>query len=322
MGSPNFEQIPINRPHNGVHNNNRDGAGQQMINTNNAPYSENTLNGGAPYHANFTQGKGFFTAPARTVVDAHYVREISPTFLDYWTQPRLFWNSLEPSEQQMVVNAMRFELSHCKSATVKKNALVQINRISNNLAKRVAEGIGLHAPAPDAKYYHNNKTEGVSIIGSGPLPTIATLKVAILTTTTSNRSLDQARALAAAFKAKGVKADIIAETFVDGVTVTYTGADAVLFDGIIAADGTKDLFYTKSTLFPTGRPAQIIKDGFNYGKPVGALGSGKAGFNAEILKGKHKGVYIYDQVEVDSYVSQFEEGLKTFKFVGRFPIDA
>lgn len=82
MGSPNFEQIPINRPRNGVHNNNRDGAGQQMIPLNNAAYTQNTLNNGSPKIANLTQGKGFFSAPARKVVDANYVREVYVDFFN------------------------------------------------------------------------------------------------------------------------------------------------------------------------------------------------------------------------------------------------
>ena len=33
-GGPNFEQLPINRPRTGIHNNNRDGFGQNFIHTN------------------------------------------------------------------------------------------------------------------------------------------------------------------------------------------------------------------------------------------------------------------------------------------------
>ncbi|RFN52619.1 catalase, partial [Fusarium flagelliforme] len=66
-GGPNFEQLPINRPLSPIHNNNRDGAGQNFIHKNTAAYTPNTLNNGYPAQANQTQGKGFFTAPGRKV---------------------------------------------------------------------------------------------------------------------------------------------------------------------------------------------------------------------------------------------------------------
>jgi len=321
MGSPNFEQIPINRPRVAVHNNNRDGAGQQMIHENIYPYSENSLNAGSPFAANQTEGKGFFTAPARKVVDAHYVRDISPTFLDYWTQPRLFWNSLSKAEQQMVVNGARFELSNVKSKNVQARAIAQFNRISNDLATRIALVVGQPAPKPDPKYYHNNKTADVAVFGE-PLPSIATLNIGILATIGSKSSLAQAAEIAAAFKAKGANPTVIAETLVDGVGATYSGADAVLFDGIIVTDGTKNLFRAKSTLFPAGRPAQIVRDAYNYGKPVGSVGVGRAGLVAAAVVTDATGVYVTDRFSMDSsFVSDFERGLKTFKFLDRFPID-
>lgn len=321
MGSPNFEQIPINRPRVAVHNNHRDGAGQQMIHENIYPYSENSLNAGSPFAANQTQGEGFFTAPARKVVDAHYVREISPTFLDYWTQPRLFWNSLSKPEQQMVVNSARFELGNVKSKTVQARAIAQFNRISNDLATRVAQALGQPAPRPDSKYYHDNTTAGVAVFGT-PLASIATLNIGILATTGSKASLAQAAEIAAAFKAKGANPTVIAETLTNGVGSTYTGADAVLFDGIIVTDGTKDLFLAKSTLFPAGRPTQIVRDAYNYGKPVGGVGIGRAGLVAAAVTTNGTGVYITDRFSKDSsFVADFETGLKTFKFLDRFPID-
>lgn len=319
MGSPNFEQIPINRPRVTVHNNNRDGAGQQMIHSNLYPYSENTLNSGSPYAANMTHGNGFFTAPARKVVDGQYVREKSPTFLDFWSQPRLFWNSLLPAEKQMVVNAARFELSHVKSQNVQKRTLVQFNRISNELATRIAKALGLEAPKPDSKYYHNNKTSDISTFGN-PLPNIATLNVGILCSTSSAESLAQAQKIAAAFKAKGANPSIIGESLVDGVTATYSGADAVLFDGIIITDGIKKLLKASSTLYPAGRPAQIVRDAYNYGKPVGAIGEGKDFLKQTDVDVNMKGVYTASSWD-SSFTRNFERGLMTFKFLDRFPID-
>lgn len=318
LGSPNFEQIPINRPHVAVHNNARDGAGQHMIHTNIYAYSENSLNGGAPFAANQTRGDGFFTAPARrTAPSVAYLREVSPTFTDFWTQPRLFFNSLPPAEQQMVINAARFELSNIQSTQVKHNVLKQFNRISNDLANRVAVALGMPKLEPDSKYYHNNKTAGVSTFARGPLPSVRGFKVGILATTGNSKSLDQAKKISEALAAKGLKPTIIAETLSEGVGATYSGADAVLFDAVVAADGTKEVFTKGSSLYPVGRPAQILRDAFNYGKPVGAVGNGKAGFDS--VSPNQSGVYFVN--DVNELANKVEEGLKTFKFTDRFPVD-
>jgi catalase len=118
---PNFEQLPINQPRVPVHNNQRDGAGQMYIPLNTAAYSPNTLNKGSPKQANQTNGRGFFTAPNRKA-SGSLVRTVSSTFADAWSQPRLFFNSLRPVEQQFVVNAMRFETSQLTSDVVKVSA--------------------------------------------------------------------------------------------------------------------------------------------------------------------------------------------------------
>lgn len=289
-----------------------------MIHTNIYAYSENSLNGGAPFAANQTYGNGFFTAPARrTAPSVAYLREVSPTFTDFWSQPRLFLNSLPAEEQQMVVNAARFELSNIQSAQVKQNVLKQFNRISNDFANRVAIALGLPKLEPDSKYYHNNKTAGISTFGRGPLPSVVGFKVGIMATTGSSKSLSQAKQISDALAAKGLKPTVIAETLSEGVGATYSGADAVLFDAVVAADDTKDVFTKGSSLYPVGRPVQILRDAFNYGKPVGAVGSGKAGFDN--VSPSQSGVYFVN--DVNELVTKVEEGLKTFKFTNRFPLD-
>ncbi|KAK1232787.1 hypothetical protein PQX77_004067 [Marasmius sp. AFHP31] len=327
MGSPNFEQIPINRPRNVVHNNNRDGAGQQFIYSNLAPYTFNSLNNGSPRPANQTQGNGFFSAPARTIVNAHYVRQVSPTFLDFWSQPRLFYNSILPEEQQMVVNALRFEVSHVTSMDVRRNFIAQLNRVDNDLAKRVAESVGVDAPEPDAQFYHNNVTADLSTFNN-TLQSIAGLNVGILSTTNSSSSLSQAGFIAQALASKGVNAMVVAETLAQGVNTTYISSDAVLFDGIIVTDGTDGLFdptsSSTSPFFPPQRPLSIVRDAYFYGKPIASVGEPSAfsnaiGIPADTLS-QQAGVFMANATD-DEFMSSFEAGLKHFRFLDRFPMD-
>ncbi|KAK7430029.1 catalase [Neonectria magnoliae] len=315
-GGPNFEQLPINRPVAPIHNNNRDGAGQNFIHRNTAAYSPNTLNKGYPQQANQTQGKGFFTAPNRKA-SGNLLRARSSTFSDHWSQPRLFYNSLTEVEQQFLINAIRFETSHLQSEAVKKNVLKQLNKISHDIAVRVSKALGLEAPDADSIYYHDNTTAGISIFGT-KLPSIATLTVGILASTDSDQSIEQAKALKKSLEDLDLVVTIVGEVLTDDVGVIYSAAEAISFDGIVVVAGAESLFKKRSTLFPPGKPAQIVVDGYNWGKPVGFLGIAKSAAETASI-GKGKGVYFENSV--DDIVEDFKEGLATFRFTDRFPLD-
>lgn len=321
-GGPNFEQLPINRGRAPVHNNNRDGAGQMFIHKNTAAYSPNTLNQGYPQQATQKKGRGFFTAPDRQV-SGKLVRELSSTFDDHWTQPRLFYNSLMPVERQFVVNAMRFESSQLKSETVKKNILAQLNRVSHDLAERVATALGMKAPDADPTYYHDNTTAGISITNS-TLPTVATLKVGILTTV---KEMKSAAALKERLAKDGLVPAIVAEYLADGVDKTYSAADATDFDSVVVAaeaDQAGLFSMTKaSTLYPVGRPLQIANMAFLFGKPVGYFGGNgtmSAALSGAGFKLDEPGMYVASS-DMEKFVEDVKKGLATFKFTNRFPMD-
>jgi catalase len=274
--------------------------------------------------ANQSVGDGFFTTPGRTIT-GNLLRATSPTFADVWSQPRLFFNSLIPVEQQFLINAIRFEVSHIQSAIVKSNVIIQLNRVSNDIAKRVAEVIGVAPPAPDPTFYNNNSTKFVTIFGN-PLLTIATLNVGVLASVNAPGSLTQAAALASAFSTAGVNVVVVGEILQAGINQTYSAADATGFDGIIVATGAETLFTngTSSTFFPANRPLQILTDGYRWGKPVGALGSASkaiqiAGITTTPGVFQSNGTVSSD---VTNFVTAFEGGLQIFKFIDRFPIDA
>lgn len=365
-GGPNFEQLPINLPRIPVHNNNRDGAGkflsyhsfartvaltsltgQMWIHGNTAAYSPNTVNGGSPKQATQQQGRGFFTAPKRSV-GGNLVRNVASTFKqDYWSQPRLFLNSLLPHEQQFLINAIRFETAHLKSETVKKNVLEQLNKISNEVATQVAKVLGLAAPAPDSKFYHDKKTASVSTFAN-KLLSLKGLKVGYLTTATSASS---AADIKASLAKEGVALVVVAEYLATGVDMTYSSADATAFDGIIVAAGALKLFSNSpnaaSTLYPAGRPMQVLTDSYRYGKPVGFLGDASSVLpQSPIAQGP--GVYtqgsgamakgqLYNSLfrrasnstaganstttGVTDMAEALKEGLRTFRFLDRFPVE-
>jgi catalase len=336
---PNFEQLPINQPRVPVHTNTRDGAGQMYIPLNVAAYSPNTLNQGSPKQANKFQGRGFFTAPNRSPV-GRLVRSVSSTFADVWSQPRLFFNSLLPVEQQFVVNAIRFETSQLTSDVVKNDVLIQLNRVSHDVAVRVAEALDMAAPEADDTYYHDNTTTGVSI-SKEKLLKIDGLKVGYLTSTSTLN--DAASAFKTAFNAINVKFAVVSERLGEGIDQTYSATFAGQFDAIIVDGEAGALFapagslansnasipaYGKnntralSTLYPAGRPLQILQDGYHWGKAVAVIGSSQAAFEAAGIEAGTPGVYQFDADNgTKAIVDQVADGLHTFRFLDRYPLD-
>ena len=65
LGGPNFDQIPINRPHAPVNDMLRDGFHQHAVHGGVAPYRPNSLDGGCPFHAGADDG-AFVEAAARS----------------------------------------------------------------------------------------------------------------------------------------------------------------------------------------------------------------------------------------------------------------
>lgn len=314
-----------------------------FIPLNTAAYSPNTMNSGAPKQANQTAGRGFFTAPQRSTKGG-LIRAVSSTFADVWSQPRLFFNSLLPVEQQFLINAIRFETSNLQSDVVKNNVLIQLNRVSHDIAVRVATALGMTAPEADSTYYHDNSTTGVSV-AKDRLLKLDGLKVGILTSAASSGNGSTA-AIKSALEAANVGLVVVAEKLGAGVDQTYSLADASQFDALIIADSTDALFAAPSslaglnsgagsnstssgrnattspfaTLFPAGRPLQILQDSYRWGKPVAALGSGSSAFkNAGIEAGTAGVISGQDGKAV---ADELKEALKTFKFLDRYPLDA
>ncbi|OQE23471.1 hypothetical protein PENFLA_c011G00190 [Penicillium flavigenum] len=329
-GGPNFEQLPINRPRAPIHNNNRDGAGQMFIPLNPNAYSPNTENKGSPKQANQTVGKGFFTAPERTA-SGKLQRTLSTTFEDNWSQPRLFWNSLVDAEKQFIVDAMRFETSNVKSSVVRNNVIIQLNRISNDLATRVAKAIGVEAPKPDSSFYHDNTTAHIGAFGQ-KLTKLDGLKVGLLASVDKPASIAQGAKLQSSLSSAGVDVVVVAERMADDVDQTYSASDAVQFDAVVVADGAEGLFGAKSftsqptkgsgasTLYPAGRPLDILLDAFRFGKTVGALGKGSDALQSGQISSEREGVYTGKDAG-DAFAKDIKEGLSTFKFLDRFAVD-
>ncbi len=141
LGGPNFHELPINRPINGKHNNQKDGFARTDILKGNTSYFPNSQADGCPYQAMLRGEVGYQTGKQQ--VDGKKVRERSTSFADHYTQARLLFNSLSKEEQNHVINAFSFELSKVNSVDIRKRELAILNQIDKNLANSVGKNLGL-----------------------------------------------------------------------------------------------------------------------------------------------------------------------------------
>jgi catalase len=149
LGGPNFSQIPINRPHAPVNDNFRDGFMQQAVHHGRTPYLPNAVGGGCPFLAGAEDG-GYIHVPR--VVQGAKVRERGPD--DEYAQATVFWNSMTEAEQDHIVDAYTFELGKVEVPAVVEQMVIRLALIDEELARRVAIGLGLpapSAPAPDGE---------------------------------------------------------------------------------------------------------------------------------------------------------------------------
>jgi catalase len=195
LGGPNFHEIPINRPIVPVHNNQRDGMHRQQINKDRTSYNPNALGGGCPFQAGKMQG-GFTSYAER--IDSGKIRERSPSFLDFYTQAALFFNSQSEPEKDHIVDALRFELGKVDTVAIRERMLHILTHVDKGLAAQVAYGLGLHIPEhiglhntgvpadiDPASYQPAPKKGGLQksaalSMGNNILPNLKTKKIAVL----------------------------------------------------------------------------------------------------------------------------------------------
>jgi len=140
LGSPNFHEIPINRSLQTVHNNQRDGHMRQQIVKGKVSYEPNSISGGCPFQAMMKEG-GFSSQTERT--HGEKIRARSQSFVDHYSQAKLFYNSQSEPEKTHLQNALIFELSKVKIPSIRERMVGQLAFIDKNLAETVAKKTGV-----------------------------------------------------------------------------------------------------------------------------------------------------------------------------------
>jgi len=292
LGSPNFHEIPINRPIAPVHNNQRDGHMRQAINTGKSSYHPNTTGDGDPIQAKAAEG-GFVSHHER--IDAQKVRARSQSFFDHFSQATLFYNSQSVPEKNHIVNAFRFELGKLKSPTIRERMLGILTRVDKTLAEKVAVGLGMPVPKPAENLNQNIPADGdpakyqpVDVhpdlkiskalsMANTVKNTIKSRQVAILAA--DGVDGDSLNAMKQALEAAGAQTKIVAPHlgFIASANGKQIKADqsfltsaSVLFDAVYVADGAK------SAALLQGEPDAVhfVNEAYKHCKAIAATGAG------------------------------------------------
>ncbi|AZE45800.1 Catalase KatE [Pseudomonas chlororaphis] len=250
LGGPNFHELPINRPLAPFHNGQRDAMHRTTIDKGRASYEPNSIDGGWPKETPPAAEDGGFESYNERI-DAHKIRQRSPSFSDHFSQARLFFKSMSTHEQEHIIAAYSFELGKVEREWIRAR---QVNEILANidleLARRVAQNLGLPVPragtveVPELTPDHSPALSQANLLSGD----IKTRKVAILAANgVDGKAID---ALKKALQAEGAHAKLLGPTSApvttaDGKTLpvdaSMEGLPSVAFDAVFVPGGAKSI---------------------------------------------------------------------------------
>jgi catalase len=272
LGSPNFTHIPVNAPKCPFAHFQQDGHMTLVNPSGRVNYEPNSWDGEGSGPRESPEN-GFTSFPAEE--QGAKLRVRSETFADHYSQARQFYVSQTDTEQTHIANALIFELSKVERMAIRARMVSHLLNIHPDLAKQVADGLGLREmPRPaDAKPTREDlkKSPALSILLNGPKSFKGRKVGALVTDGVDIKILES---LKSALKGEGALLEIVAPK-VGGVKASdgswievaqkIDGGPSVLYDAIVlllSEDGAKMLVKE-----PAAR--DFIADAFAHMKFVG-----------------------------------------------------
>lgn len=290
LGSPNFHQIPINRPQSHADNNQQDGRMQMQQPNGRVAYEPSTLSKTSPRESE----DGFSSA---TVTETGVKGRIRPeSFADHYSQVRMFYQSQTSYEQAHIAAALVFELSKVEHAHIRQAIVGHLILINQDLAQRVAQELGFDqlpvAPTPAMPVQDFDPSPALRTIGRMK-DTLKGRVVGILIADGSDGVMIQK--IRTAIEKEGASIKIVAAKIggcmlADGIKVIpdaqLAGTPSVLFDAIVlclsevgalllskesdALEFVKDAYaHLKAIAFDEG--SEILLDKANIKRDIGIV---------------------------------------------------
>jgi catalase len=298
LGSPNFHELPINRPLAPVHNNQRDAHMRFTVTPGQVSYQPNSLGKGCPFQPGADMS-AFRSFPER--IEAQKVRERSESFRDHFSQARLFWRSQSDAEKEHIILAFRFELGKVEAMSVRERMVDVITHVDMDLASQVAAGIGVADPTsrggeqaarkrlqdgwdtfgvtsrPNFRTIDEPKAAPELSMVNTVEPTIKGRKVAVLAADGVDAA--QVDGMKAALTGGGATVEIVAPVLGDiigangaalHVDKTLLSAASIMYDAVFVPGGDASV----ATLHQNGDAVHFVSEAFKHCKPIAAAGAG------------------------------------------------
>ena len=319
LGGPNFHEIPINASVAPAHNNQRDGMHRQAINRGRVAYEPNSLAGGCPFQA----GAAGFTS-FREPIEADKVRGNPERFAEHYLQATLFWNSQTDVEKAHIVRGFRFELSKLQVPAVRERMVASLANVDDQLAERVADGLGIAVPAPMPRASKRppkpelEVSPALSLFARPGDGSIRTRRVAIFVA--DGVDGEAAAALHEGLLAEGAVPRYVAARLgtvatAQGDTLqadaTFENMPSVLFDAAAVPGGEEAV----AALRKLGQALEFLKDQYRHAKPILVVGEGaalleRAGIPAALSSGApDPGIVADKDASVDDALPTFVKAI-------------
>ena len=306
LGSPNFHQIPVNKPKCPIMNFQRDSHMQMEVPTGRVSNEPNSLDNGAPRECNKS---GFTSYPAREEGDKTRTRPES--FADHYSQARMYYNSMQDFEQRHIAAAIAFELGKCNEMHVRTRILGHLNLIHEDLGKQVATSLGMEGQAdkikPTVPVRDVDPSKALSQYSKAP-QSLAGKKIALLTTDgVDAKFLSSLKAAARKEKATiaviAPKAGPLKDS--DGNAVIpddfLAGAPSALFDAVIIAP-TPDM---ADELASKAASVDWLRMAFSHLKVIGYTLTAKPIFDkANVAMNADRGIIDVSEAKFESFIER------------------
>ncbi|MGN7476518.1 catalase [Solibacillus silvestris] len=267
----NFQELPINRPLCPFHNNQRRGNMRFRIDVDQVNYHKNSLANNTPYETPPEQG-GYSSYPKK--VEGYVIRNRSESFKDYYSQPRIFWNSLTPIEKQHTIEALSYQVGSVKSESVRQQVVDILVKVDQEMSYIVADNIGVNRPP------------GTNVPVSASYPSLSqfstpsyakTQKVGVLIGDGFNGQ--EVKNVLAYLQENGIFIEIISEklgavTGADGTKInvdkTFIIASPYLVDSVYVVGGNSG--YQAKFMQDV---SNFVHEAYKHYKPIGVASSGQ-----------------------------------------------
>lgn len=332
LGSPNFHEIPINRPIIPVHNNQRDGRMRQTISSDITSYNPNTISNGCPFQSKIANG-GFNSFGQTNHGNKERIR--SDSFFDHFSQAKLFYNSQSTYEKNHIIDAFTFELGKVERRTICERVLGILSLVDKTLAINVANGLGLDVPAEpfypinhgipadatvdqyEPANPHSNLEKSAALsMKNTPKSSIISRCIAIIATDGVNE--DSLLEMQNALEGEGATTKIVAPklgyiTSTDGTKIkvdkSFLTTASVLFDAIFIPDGEKSV----GALGLQADAIHFIDEAFKHRKAIALNGHAIRLLNKSYLADKA----VDEGLLIDKTAEEFVAAIAKHRFWDR-----